>query len=189
MLVRMRRERVVEKNLVQSPVGLIVDTQAPLFLDDLALFLERVAIDAQRRHSIRFHPQRERQILRGERLPEHGGIFLRVCVAASPVARDDRRVRFGLHVLRTLEHHVLEEVREPRAPRLLVPRADVIPDRDVHDWRRVILREDHPQPVGERRDLVIELRRMDGRVQRRDERGSAQENGRDERMTDPAHQS
>jgi hypothetical protein len=30
---------------------------------------------------------------------------------------------------------------------------------------------------------------MDGSVQRRSERGSAQENGRDKRMTDPAHQS
>ena len=189
MFVGMRRERVIEQDLVQPAVRLIVHPQPPLFLDDLALLLERVAIDAKRRHSIRFHPQRERQILRGERLPEDSGIFLRVGVAASAVARDDRCVRLGLHVLRALEHHVFEQVREPGATRLLVPRADVIPDRDVHDRRRVILREDHPQPVRKCRDLVIELRRMDRGVQRRHERGSAQDNGRDKRMAEPAHQS
>ena len=35
----------------------------------------------------------------------------------------------GLHVLRALEHHVLEQVREAGAPRPLVLRAHVIPER------------------------------------------------------------
>ena len=78
-----------------------------------------------------------------------------------------RRVRLGLDVLRALEHHVLEQVREAGAARPLVLRADVVPDRHVHDRRRVILGEDHPQPVRQRRDLVLELGRTDRGLQRR----------------------
>ena len=64
-----------------------------------------------------------------------------------------RGVRFGLDVLRALEHQVLEEVREAGAARLLVLRADVIPELQVHDRRRVILRQHHRQAVGQRRDV------------------------------------
>ena len=58
-----------------------------------------------------------------------------------------RRMLIGPHVLRSLEHQVLEQVREARAAGLLVLRSDVIPDRQVHDRRRVILEEDDLQPV------------------------------------------
>ena len=69
---------------------------------------------------------------------------------------------FGLDVLRALEHHVLEEVREAGAARLLVLRADVIPELQVHDRRRVILGQDHRQAVRQRGDVVLQLRRPDG---------------------------
>ena len=123
--------------------------------------LNAVVVHAQRRHAVGFEPQRQRQVLRRQRLPEHRLVFGGVGVAAAADAGDDRRVRLGLDVLRALEHHVLEEVREPGAARPLVLRADVIPDRDVHDRRRVILGEDHAQPVRQRRDLILKLRRPD----------------------------
>ena len=53
----------------------------------------------------------------------------------------------GDMVRRPLEHHVLEEVRETGAPRLLVLRADVIPDVDRHGRNGVVLVEDHVEPV------------------------------------------
>ena len=57
-----------------------------------------------------------------------------VGVGLSADRRDERGVRFGLDVPRALEHHVLEEVREPGAARLLVLRADVIPELHVRRW-------------------------------------------------------
>ena len=54
-----------------------------------------------------------------------------------------RRMLIGPDVLRPLEHQVLEQVREAGAAGLLVLRSDVIPDRQVHDGRRVIF-EDRP---------------------------------------------
>ena len=62
-------------------------------------------------------------------------------------AGNDRCVRFGLDVLGALEHHVLEEMREPGATGTLVLRADVIRHRYVNDRSGVILRQDHAQPV------------------------------------------
>ena len=56
VLVGMRRERVVEDDLGQPAVGLVLDAHAPLFFHDLALAPERLVIDAQRRHAIRFEP-------------------------------------------------------------------------------------------------------------------------------------
>ena len=127
-------------------------------------FDERVLVDAQRRHPVGFEPQHQRQVLRRHRLPEHRLVVGRVGVALSADRGDERGVRFGLDVLRALEHHVLEEMREAGAARLLVLRADVIPELQVHDRRRVIFGEDHRQPVRQRECLVLQLGRPDGRV-------------------------
>ena len=168
VLVRVRRERVVVDDLRQPAVRLVLDAHPPLFLHDLALAPER---RRRRRAASPCGRPRARAPAAGTapapsaRTPSSSSV--RVGVAASADARDDRGVRLGLDVLRALEHHVLEEVREPGAARPLVLRADVIPDRDVHDRRRVILGQDHAQPVRQRRDLVLELRRPDRSVQRR----------------------
>ena len=55
------------------------------------------------------------------------------------------------HVLRALEHHVLEEVREAGAARLLVGGPDVIPEVDRDERQPVVLGQDHAQPVRQRR--------------------------------------
>ena len=56
-------------------------------------------------------------------------------------------VRVAGHVLRALEHHVLEQVREAGAPGGLVGRTDVVPDVDRDERQAVIFREDHLEPV------------------------------------------
>ena len=50
-------------------------------------------------------------------------------------------------VLGALEHHVLEQVRETGAPRLLVLRADLVPDVDDDLGHAVVLVEDHLEAV------------------------------------------
>ncbi len=53
-------------------------------------------------------------------------------------------------ILRALEHHVLEEMREARMPRLLVPRAHIKRHAQRHGRRRVIFREHYAQTVLQR---------------------------------------
>ncbi len=162
MLVGMHGERGVVQQLRQAAVWLVLDAHPAFFLDDLALALERVLVDAQRGHPIGLEPQHQRQVLRWRRLPVDRDVLTRLGVGLPADAGDERAVRFRLHVLRALEHHVLEQVREAGAPRLLVLRPDVVPQLHVHDRRGVILRENHREAVGERRDPVVELRRRHG---------------------------
>ena len=56
-------------------------------------------------------------------------------------------------VRRALEEHVLEEVREARAPAALVRRSDVVPQIHRDDWRGVILGEGDQQAVVEAKGL------------------------------------
>ena len=50
-------------------------------------------------------------------------------------------------VLGAGEEHVLEEVREPRAPRPLVLRPDVVPEVDGHEGGGVVLVEDDLEAI------------------------------------------
>jgi hypothetical protein len=65
---------------------------------------------------------------------------------------------------------VLEQMSEAGAAWPLVLRADVIPDGHMNDGRRVILRQDHLQPVRQRDQLVLELRRPDRGIERHQRR-------------------
>ena len=53
----------------------------------------------------------------------------------------------GADVLGPLEHHVLEEVREPGPPLAFVARTDVVVHDDREDGRGPILRDDDAEPV------------------------------------------
>ena len=53
-------------------------------------------------------------------------------------------------VLRAFEHQMLEQMREPGPPRMLVLRPDVIPDVHRHHRQPVIFVDDHAQAVVER---------------------------------------
>ena len=52
-------------------------------------------------------------------------------------------------VLGALEHHVFEEVGEPRPPGLFVLGPHVVPEVDRDDGREVILGDDDPEAVVE----------------------------------------
>ena len=64
-----------------------------------------------------------------------------------PAPSSSLEMRVAGHVLRALEHHVLEEVREAGAARLLVGRADVIPEVHRDQRQPVILGQDDLEPV------------------------------------------
>jgi hypothetical protein len=79
-------------------------------------------------------------------------------------ARDPGRVLIGAHVLRSLEHQVLEQVRKAGAAGLFILRSHVVPDGRMHDGRGVVLEEHHLQPIWKRGHRVVELRWPDDRV-------------------------
>ena len=80
----MHRERLVGDDLLQPAVGLVLDAHAALFLDDLALGLEDLLVDPQRRHAIGLEPEHQRQVLRRHRLPEHRRVFVGVALLWPP---------------------------------------------------------------------------------------------------------
>ena len=92
--------------------------------------------------------KRQLELVRGHRLEVVGAIEIRRAVDAGCAAAGEQlEVRVALDVLRSLKHHVLEQVREARAAGRLVRRPDVIPDVDADERHTVIFRQDHLEPV------------------------------------------
>ena len=71
-------------------------------------------------------------------------------MSLAPAASRNLKCVSRRHVLRALEHHVLEQVREAGAARLLVGRADVIPEVHGHQRQPMVLAEDHVETVRQR---------------------------------------
>jgi hypothetical protein len=107
----------------------------------------------ERRETIAFDPQEILEIARRHRGEVIGAVLARRAVDA-PLA-DVCPGGFGVcevllaRVLRALEHHVLEEMREAAPARPLVLGADVEPLIDVDDRKLPIDVEDDLQSVGE----------------------------------------
>ena len=95
-------------------------------------------------------PEREVQGALGHRLEVVGPVEPGRRVEPAALGHQRAEVLAALHVARSLEHQVLEEVGEPGAPGRLVPRPDA--DPEVHGDSRdgVVLGDDHPQAVGQR---------------------------------------
>ncbi len=166
VLVGVGREGGLVEQLVQVAERLVVHPHPAFFLDHLALVHEGLLVDAQRAEAIGLHPQHQRQVLRRHGVPVDRRVFVRVGVGASAHRRHDRGVLLGLDVLRALEHHVFEQVREAGAPGALVLRADVVPELHVGDRRGPVRVQDHGQPVGQREALILEFRRRHRGVER-----------------------
>src|SRR5687768_8670553 len=66
------------------------------------------------------------------------------------------------HVLRALEHHMLKQMRKTGAPFTLVPRTNIIINRNRHDRDRVIGIQDYAQVVGKRVLLYFKRRQFKG---------------------------
>ena len=155
-------EQLMEQRLFDDAVRLVLDALPALVADDVLLVREVGLIDLieQVAHPIRLEPQRQLELVRGNGLEvvraiEVGGAVDR----AAAGALDQPEMRIAGHVLRALEHHVLEEVREPGASRLFVGRTDVIPEIHGDERQPVILRQDDLEPVRQRELLEFERRR------------------------------
>jgi hypothetical protein len=122
----------------------------PLVEDDAPLVLElRFGQGRQQvAHAIRFHPQRQLQRVRGNDLPVVRAVGVGRAVEDAARFLQRTEVAFVV-VLRALEHQVLEQVREPRAARLLVLRPDVVPHVHGDNRAGAVLVDDDVQAVSE----------------------------------------
>ncbi len=114
--------------------------------------LERPVRLAQQQaaHPVGFEADRELGPVRRQHRVEVGVVLGGVGVDLGAQARRDVVEPAARDGARAAEHHVLQAVREAGLARRLVERAEAVPDRGLHDRRRVVLDHDDAQAVGER---------------------------------------
>ena len=100
-------------------------------------------------HSIGFHPQRELQRIGWNDFPVIGPIGVGRSVQRRASALERLKVS-AVVMLRSLEHQVLEEVREPCMARAFVLGSDVVPEIHRHDRARVVLVQQNIKAIGQR---------------------------------------
>ena len=143
--VLVRRHRQVDPR--EPAVGLIQDVDLDLVLHDLLLVLQILGIDVQTAHAIALGPQDGLEHVRRHDLEVVREVEPRGAVQEPAVRFDEANELHLAKVLRSLEHHVLEEVREPRLVLRLVAEADVVVQRDHHRRRRGVARQDDLEPI------------------------------------------
>ena len=130
--MRLRKERVIQR-LFDNAIRLVLDRLPPLVANDVLLVgkVRLIHLVEQIPHAIGLEPQREVQLVGGQRFEVVGPIEVRCPVdAAGARALEHLEVHVRGDVLRPLEHHVLEQVCEAAAAGHLVAGADVVPDVD-----------------------------------------------------------
>ncbi len=88
VLVRVSRERAVEDDFGELAERLVLHLHPPLFLDDLDLGLQLLRAHFERGHAVGLEPERERQVVRGHRLPVDRRVFVGLGVRLATDARD-----------------------------------------------------------------------------------------------------
>ena len=131
-------------NAVLSLVGDFRSAEA------LALIVELRLRDLERAHAVRFQEQRELELIRRQRLEVQRQVAAGGAVHRAAVGEHLVEVLAVADVVRSLEHHVLEQVGEAGAPGSFVARADVVSDVQCDDRCAVVLDELYTQAVGER---------------------------------------
>ena len=135
----------------REPIRAVLVILPALVQHDVALVRKLRAGERREQvpHPIGFHPQRELERAGRHHLPVVGPIGVRRSVERGARALQRLEVP-AVVVLRSLEHQVLEEMREPGLAGPLVLRADVIPEVHGDDGAVVVLVNQHVQSVGQR---------------------------------------
>ena len=141
----LRVERL-DQPLVGQTIRPVLDALPAFVADHVLLVGERRLVDfiEQVAHAIGLEPQRQLKLIGGHGLEVVGAVVIGgpVQIARSG-GLEQPDVRVGRHVLRTLKHHVLEQVRKPGTPGRLVGRADVVPEIHRHHRQACLPAEDH----------------------------------------------
>ena len=146
----------------KAAVGLVHHVDADFFLHHVALIAEIFIVHFERAHAVGFKPEDAFEGVRGHGFKIIRDVVVRGAVEHAAGRIDQANVLHLSGVLRALEHHVLEKMREPAAAVRLQAKTNLIIDADRDEWRGTVRRRDHAQAVGERRVLdwnVKSLRR------------------------------
>ena len=142
---------------------IVVDAQALLLLDDVALGVDRRRKELEVPHPLGLQLQREADVRGRHRVVVGGQVLGGEGVDLAADLLEQARVLLGRHVRRPLEHHVLEHVRDAADADVLVLGSDVIEDLHRRDRRLVVGEEQHLEPVRQRPALDVQLGRRDRR--------------------------
>ena len=141
-------ERQLGDRLRRAPVRLVVDV---------------LVRDRGRPHAVGFEEQHHVELVRRHLLEVDRVVHVGLAVMAAAVVLDEAGELAVGDVLRSFEHQMFEQMREAGSPLALVPRPDVIGDRDRDDRRSPIGRDDHAQAVLQPRIAEIDRGDRDGR--------------------------
>ena len=175
--VALRVDRGLDE-LLDLAVGLVL-TLPLLVLDDPALLVELRLGDRadEMSHAVRLHPQDGVEGAHRHVLEVVGAVLVRRAVEVGRADLLEDLEVVVVEVLGAVEHQVLEEVGEAGLARLLVLRADVVPDVHRRDRGLVVLVDDEGEAVRQHVLLEGDLRDSDlgggqqGRAQQGDRRG------------------
>ena len=182
--------------LQHQGLRIAVDSQSPFLGHDVALGHHRAFGEVEPTHPVGFEMRDQPQLVLGDLLVENGEVVGGEGVLVAAVAGDGLREAAAGNGPRAAEHHVLEEMGEPRNPGRIVHRANLI-DHQLGDHRRtVIWHHHHLQPVlqhklecfaGGRRlgRRTLRKRRRTGDKQRNQRRPNAPPNARNFRRGAP----
>src|SRR6266576_5848882 len=178
--MRRRKETVIHRFFDDS-VRNVLQALPALVSHDVLLGRKILLIELvdQISHAVRLEPERERQLVGRNRLEIIGAVEIGgAIVFAGTSAFEITEMLVGFHVSRPLKHHVLEEMREPGAARLLIRRPNVVPDIDRYQGKSVILREDDLESVSELVLLKRNVRKFLSVDEQRREGDCARERGK-----------
>ena len=180
-LVRVRDERGRLHLLDERAEVVVVHRRAPLRVHDAALALDHLRVEVEVAHAVGLEVEDEPGGARGEPVLVHGDVRAGVGVVAS-AARLHHAVELARRaILRAVEHHVLEVVRDAGDARPLVAAADAVPG--VHgDVGDVVVRpDDDLEAVRQRaRDDAVGARHRGRRGRGVAGRNHEQQPGRDD---------
>src|SRR5579883_3398316 len=132
-------------------MAVVLDTQPPFRGDHAALALDHLGGESKVRHPVRLQIEHELEGARRKPVLIHGDIVAGEGVVGAALRLHQPVELSGWMTTGAVEHHVLEEVGEPRGPRRFVAAAGPHPvvQGDVGDVAH--LPDDHAKSIGQRR--------------------------------------
>ncbi len=128
-------------------LGIVLGSKPSLLHHHFSLCLKILFPQDQVLHSIRFEIQGDLDPVRAEILKVASKIMRGEGIGSSSVLLDDPGEFLGTDFLGSLEHHVFEQMGEPRFPIFLVPRPNPVPDLERDDWGFVVFEENDFEAV------------------------------------------
>ena len=145
----MRLIRRCHQAFVQHCLGIVVGAHAALFHHDLNFLRKYGVVDDQVGHPVGFELHGQFQFVLVHLLKVSSMVTAGERIFASARSGDAFGKLTCRDIFSTLEHHMLEHMRDTRGAVEFIDSPGAIPDLRDHDRRAAIFLDDHAQPVGQ----------------------------------------